>query len=135
MFWEIYSDLCQKRGLSPNAVAKELSITSGTVTGWKQGRAPQNAKLRAIADYFGVSVNYLLGKEDAAPLTQQANAQSLRSTIQVRVYEKLERDTLIEVSSAPIAIPSEMLDPQDPIDRFAQLEKENGYGGFGCGNL
>lgn len=67
MFWEIYVDLCSKKGESPNKVAKNLSIASGTVTEWKKGRVPQNATLKKIADYFNVSVDYLLGKETDKP--------------------------------------------------------------------
>ena len=64
MFWEIYVSLCQQKGESPNAVAKKLSITSGTVSGWKLGnRQPQNSTLKKIAGYFNVSIGYLLGKE------------------------------------------------------------------------
>ena len=32
MFFENYSKLCAEKGLSPNKVAKELSIASGTVS-------------------------------------------------------------------------------------------------------
>lgn len=64
MFWDIYTALCAKQGVSPNAVAKSLSIASGTVTNWKNGAVPQNATLRKIADYFGVSTSYLLGTTD-----------------------------------------------------------------------
>lgn len=69
MFWDIYTALCAKQGESPNAVAKSLSIASGTVTNWKNGAVPQNATLKKIADYFGVSVDYLLGNDTpvAAP--------------------------------------------------------------------
>lgn len=69
MFWEIYVSLCAKQGQSPNAIAQKLDITSGTVTGWKNGRLPQNATLKKIADHFGVSVDYLLGKESDHSLT------------------------------------------------------------------
>lgn len=62
MFYEIYRDLCLSSGVSPNNVAKELSIASGAVTGWKNGRVPQPATLRKIADYFDVPIDYLLGK-------------------------------------------------------------------------
>ena len=64
MFWDTYTALCAKQGASPNAVAKSLSIASGTVTNWKNGAIPQNATLRKIADYFGVSTSYLLGIVD-----------------------------------------------------------------------
>ena len=64
MFFDVYSKLCIERGKSPNTVAKELGIASGTITEWKKGRVPQNANLRKISEYFGVTVDYLLGKED-----------------------------------------------------------------------
>lgn len=65
MFWQIYLMLCMERGLSANAVAKELSIASGTVSEWKKGRMPQNATLKRVAEFFGVSLDFLLGKSDA----------------------------------------------------------------------
>jgi transcriptional regulator with XRE-family HTH domain len=45
-------------------VAKELGISSGAVTNWKNGAVPQSATLKRIADYFGVSTSYLLGVVD-----------------------------------------------------------------------
>lgn len=64
MFYEVFDDLCKQKGESPNAVAKKLCVASGTVTEWKKGRVPRNSTLSKIADYFGVSTDYLLGKED-----------------------------------------------------------------------
>lgn len=69
MFWETFNDLCRQNGISANAVAKQLSIASGTVTEWKKGRTPYNATLKKIADYFNVSVDYLLGKEEKADIS------------------------------------------------------------------
>lgn len=62
MFWENYVRLCSKVGLSPNAVAKKLSISSGAVTRWKNGSVPQSAQLLKIADYFSVPVSVLTGE-------------------------------------------------------------------------
>lgn len=64
MFFEIYEKLCQQNGLSANAVAKKLHISSGSVTEWKKGRTPQNATLKKISNYFNVSIDYLLGKTE-----------------------------------------------------------------------
>lgn len=45
-------------------VAKATGISTGSMTDWKKGRsAPKVDKLQKIADYFGVSVDYLLGNE------------------------------------------------------------------------
>lgn len=46
--------LCEKIGKSPNAVAKELSISSGSVTAWKNGRTPKMETISKIAEYFNV---------------------------------------------------------------------------------
>lgn len=64
MFYEVFDALCKQKGESPNAVAKKLNVASGTVTEWKKGRIPRNSTLIKIANYFGVSTNYLLGKVD-----------------------------------------------------------------------
>ena len=63
MFWEIFSYLCSQQGTSPTQATKELGIAAGSVTKWKNGSAPRAATLRKIADYFGVSVEYLLNGE------------------------------------------------------------------------
>ncbi len=60
MFWENFCTLCKNVGKSPNAVAKELSLSSGSVTFWKKGKVPHHSTLLKIADFFGVSVDYLL---------------------------------------------------------------------------
>ena len=69
MFWDKYVALCNKVKKSPNAVAKEIGISSGAVSGWKNGNVPQAAKLLKIADYFGVPVSYF---SEEAPETEKA---------------------------------------------------------------
>lgn len=77
MFLDRYNDLCTKKGESANAVAKKLGIASGTVSEWKNGRAPRNSTAVKIADYFDVPVDYLLGKtDDPAPKQKKPDAIS-----------------------------------------------------------
>ena len=63
IFFERYAELCKAAGETPNSVAKIIGASSGSVTAWKNGTEPRNATLSKIADYFGVSTDYLLGKE------------------------------------------------------------------------
>ena len=66
MFWENYLQLCNKVGKSANAVAAEIGFkSSGTVTGWKDGKMPYERNLKKIADYFGVTVDDLIGDDSA----------------------------------------------------------------------
>lgn len=62
MFWENFIRLCNERNTKPNNVAKALGIPSGSVTDWKNGRTPRSTTAQKLADYFGVSVDYLLGE-------------------------------------------------------------------------
>lgn len=87
MFFELFKKLCQENGKSPSAVAKDLKIASGTVSEWKKGRVPQNATLYKIADYFGVSVDYLLGKEEAPIRTPELSQIGAGDVRMIPLYE------------------------------------------------
>lgn len=64
MFWSVFVGLCAKREVSPNAVAKALGLSSGSVTLWKNGAVPKSTTIRKIADYFGVSPESFLAEAD-----------------------------------------------------------------------
>ncbi len=68
-FWTQFESLCLARGEKPTPVVKKLGLPAGSVTSWKNGRVPHHGTLLKIADYFGVSVDYLLGNDTpvAAP--------------------------------------------------------------------
>nr|DAY44569.1 MAG TPA: helix-turn-helix domain protein [Caudoviricetes sp.] len=69
-FYENYVKLCNSVGKSPSAVAVELKLGKPSVTRWKNGAEPRDATLQKIADYFGVTVEYLKGEETKkAPAT------------------------------------------------------------------
>lgn len=70
MFWDKYFALCSKIGKSPNAIAKEIGISSGTLTGWKKhNKVPLDMTIKKVADYFGVPVSYF---SEEAPETEKA---------------------------------------------------------------
>lgn len=81
MFWEKFLTLCEQHNIRPNPLAKKLGISSGAVTEWKKGRVPRHDILVKIANYFGVSVDYLLGKTDEpAPATEKKTAPAFPLT-------------------------------------------------------
>ncbi|MCI8811070.1 MAG: helix-turn-helix transcriptional regulator [Oscillibacter sp.] len=60
-FYEIYRHLCKRAGKSDNAVAAEIGLSNSTVTTWRQGALPRRPTLKKVADYFGVTDEYLMG--------------------------------------------------------------------------
>lgn len=73
MFWTNFSTLCADKNLSPNAVAMELKIPSGSITAWRNGATPRTKSLTKIANYFGVTVDYLLNAEKENPTSVSAD--------------------------------------------------------------
>lgn len=64
MFWERFESLCSESKKKPNRVAAEIGISSASITKWKRGATPNSDSLRKIAEYFCVSIDYLLGKPE-----------------------------------------------------------------------
>lgn len=65
MFWKRFYNLCLEKGTKPNPVGKEIGISSGIITKWKnESTLPNGETLIKIADYLGCSVDYLLGRTD-----------------------------------------------------------------------
>lgn len=62
VFWERFLELCNARKLKPNRIATEIGIASGTLSKWKEGKTfPNGETLIKISEYFGCSIDYLLG--------------------------------------------------------------------------
>jgi len=65
MFWKRFYELCISKNTKPNPVAKDIGISSGVITKWKNGTTiPNGETLIKIADYLDCSVDYLLGRTD-----------------------------------------------------------------------
>ena len=64
--YEILSKLCESKGVSGYRMCKDLGIQPSVMTDLKMGRRSSVKAETAAknADYFNVSVSYLLGKED-----------------------------------------------------------------------
>ena len=63
-FYERFVMLCDKKGVKPGRVASECNINRSNVTSWKNnGYTPRGDVLQRIANYFDVSVDFLLGEE------------------------------------------------------------------------
>ena len=68
--YEVYEYLCRYNGVSTSDVCKATGIGYSTISNWKKRRnllSPKYAKL--IADYFGVTLEYLItGKDSEHPI-------------------------------------------------------------------
>lgn len=63
--------LCKAKGISMTALEKELGFGRATISKWKNAD-PSAIKLKKVADYFGVSVDYLISGEEEEDRTEEA---------------------------------------------------------------
>ena len=65
MFYDIFVQLCERENKKPGTVAREIGFDNSLITHWrKRGFAPKDELKQKIADYFNVTVDYLLGNQD-----------------------------------------------------------------------
>ena len=81
--YEIYQRLLDERNLKNADISRATGISNMTLSDWKNGKTtPKQDKLQKIADFFGVSIDYLMtGKE---PEFDKYSAESARLVAKIR---------------------------------------------------
>lgn len=65
VFFENLELLLRKNGVTKRQLQRDLSLSESALQKWKErGNIPRQHYLRAIADYFGVTVDYLTTPHD-----------------------------------------------------------------------
>jgi transcriptional regulator with XRE-family HTH domain len=63
--YEIFKQLLEQKGVTAYRVSVETGVSQGSLSDWKNGKSrPKYESIKKIADYFGVSVDYLLNGSD-----------------------------------------------------------------------
>lgn len=63
MTYEIIKELCRKSGTTITALEKDLGFGRGSLSKLKNGGQASGDRLKKVADYFGVSVAYLMDEQ------------------------------------------------------------------------
>lgn len=94
--YERYDQIRTKLGLTNADASHGTGIADSTISAWKKGKyTPKNDKLQLIADFLGVSLDYLLtGKEPAYYTNPEsaAIAQEIFENPDLRILFDASRD-------------------------------------------
>ena len=73
IMYEIFQKLPNEKGVKTSDVARATGISNMTFSDWKRGKCvPKIDKLQKIADYFGVTVEYIMtGKNSETQLSKR----------------------------------------------------------------
>lgn len=83
-------ELRNHRTLSQREFAKILGVAQATVASWEVGRTePDNTMLKQIANYFNVSIDYLLDNDEQSKQAQPRPILSEKQTRLINGYENL----------------------------------------------
>lgn len=95
MFYEIVNNLCKMRKTSITRMAEEIGLSNAAPTSWKKGSVPKLSTLTKISQYFGVSVEYLLGSEGNKKTPTPEGEREIENQ---RIIEKLESDEALRAA-------------------------------------
>lgn len=96
--YEVFEQLLQKNGVTPYKVAKEAGVTQTALSNWKSGRStPTTKTLQKIADYFGVTIDYLMnGEEKEETQGYYLNEETAKAAQEI--FENKELRALFDVT-------------------------------------
>lgn len=87
--YDLIEELCLSKGISVTALCKDCKIPRSTLSDYKKGRIKSLSAdtLCKIADYFGVTVDYLCGTD--LPKTSEADAKRMLFGDDIIVTDKV----------------------------------------------
>lgn len=120
-------ELIKKRGITEYRVAKDLNLASSAFTFWKSNKnTPSAENLVKIAQYFGVTVDYLLGLEEmhTDPMYGQLSAQEIALVRAFRQAGGLVRLSTLATLASALSV-SKNKDDQEIAEQLLQGGSEN----------
>lgn len=61
MFFDNFDKYCKLAGKTNSEVTRAIGLDPSSCTGWRNGAVPRNGTLKKLADYFGITVEELMG--------------------------------------------------------------------------
>lgn len=124
--YEIFLKLLKAKGCSAYQVSKATGIAQSTLSDWKNGKSiPKADKIQKIADFFGVSAEYLMtGNEGEEGKKYYLNDET--AEMAQKLFESRELRVLFD--AAQDATPEDLKTTYDML--MALKRKEHGENEF-----
>lgn len=87
----ILNHLLEKHNLSESALGREINVPRATINRLATGKTPnpRATTLQAVAEYFGITVEQLLGQQPLSEEEQKANIQEQPKAIPLLAWENV----------------------------------------------
>lgn len=103
-FYTRVEELRKSKGISQGSLEKQLGFSNGSVSKWRNSM-PTPERLKKLADFFQVSVDYLVtGEQAASTLTYSLDTETAETAQQIfdhdkvlfDVYRSADKERLVE---------------------------------------
>jgi len=64
VFFNRFRELCDRKNVSVYRACTDIGLNRSAVAKWKNGGKPNGSTAAKLAEYFGVSTDYLLGQSE-----------------------------------------------------------------------
>ena len=87
-FQDVFKELRIEKNMSQDSIAKELDVSPALISKWENGLStPAPEMLEYIADYFDVSIDYLVGRTNDRRWFKNNNDMKIQNNL----YEELKK--------------------------------------------
>ena len=76
MFFNRFKELCEERNISVYRACTDIGLNRSAVAKWKSGGSPNGTTAAKLAEYFGVTTDYLLEQSDLRSEPERRSAVS-----------------------------------------------------------
>ena len=92
MFFDRLRSLCSKKGVSPYKACTDVGLNRAAVAKWKNGSQPNGTTVVKLAEYFNVSVDYLLNGESTPTVAGKRAPEDFQlSAAELELIRKFRR--------------------------------------------
>lgn len=83
MFFDRLKQLCDNRNISIYKAATEVGLNRAAANKWKGGSIPNGQTVSRLADFFGVTTDYLIGEEkEKAPALNERDRRDIAKNLE-----------------------------------------------------
>jgi len=99
VFFYRFKALCDEKNVSTYRACTDIGLNRSAVAKWKEGSQPNGTTAAKLAEYFGVTTDYLLGQsEERTPSHRQVSDEDIKfalfggdGEITDAMYEEVKR--------------------------------------------
>lgn len=124
MFYVNFINLCADKSVTPAQVGREIGVSGAAISKWKAGGMPSDTTLAKVANYFGVTTDYLLtGEIKKSPASELTEDDELNEYLNVLKNNPGMRTLFSKTKSAS-------QEDLDKVIAMIDIMRGNTYGGY-----